>query len=105
MDGYDAEQNKPVSKRQIPYNFTRMCNLRNKTNKLRGKKKRERQIKKLTFNYREHTDGHHRGGGWRMGEIGGGREECTCCHEHWVTHESIESLYSTPETNVMPYVN
>ena len=36
----------------------------------RGKKKR--QIKKRPLNYTEQTDGYHRGGGGRMGEIGNG---------------------------------
>ena len=47
-----------------------MWNLRNKTNE-RREKKRETN-KKQTLNYREHTDGYQRGGGWGMGEIGDG---------------------------------
>ena len=42
MDGareYIAKQNKPVRERQIPYDFTHMWNLRNKTNEQRKKKK------------------------------------------------------------------
>ena len=42
MDGpreYNAKQSQPVRKRQIPYDFTHMCNLKNKTNEQRNKKK------------------------------------------------------------------
>ena len=48
MDGprvYYAKQNKSVKERQIPYDFTHMWNLKDKTNEQRGKK-RERQMKK-----------------------------------------------------------
>ena len=41
MDGakeYNAKRNKPVRETQIPYDFTRMWNLRNKTNEQREKK-------------------------------------------------------------------
>ena len=41
MDGakeYNAKQNKSVRERQTPYDFTHMCNLRNKTNIQRKKK-------------------------------------------------------------------
>ena len=34
--------------------------------------KRERETKKEILNYREQTAGYQRGGGWQMGEIGGG---------------------------------
>ena len=49
MDGateYNAKCNKPVRERQIPYGFTHMWNLRNKTNEQR---KKERQAKKKLF--------------------------------------------------------
>ena len=36
--------------------------------------------------------------GWRI-------KEGTCWDEHWVLHVSDESLNSTPETNVILYVN
>ena len=39
-----------------------MWNLRNKTNEQRGKK-RQRQTRKQTLNYREQADGYQRGGG------------------------------------------
>ena len=47
MDGtrvYYAKWNKSVSERQIPYDFTHMWNLLNKTNEQNGGKKRERII-------------------------------------------------------------
>ena len=53
----------------MPYDFTRMWNLRNKTSKgekIRGRE-REREIKKQTFNYREQTDGYQRRAGWEYG--------------------------------------
>ena len=39
---YNAKQNKSVRERQIPYDFTHMWNLRNKTKEQRGAE-RERQ--------------------------------------------------------------
>ena len=60
---YYAKQYKSVRERQIPYDFTHMWNLRNKTNDHRGIIK-GRQTKKWTFNYREQTDGYQRGGRW-----------------------------------------
>ena len=33
-----------------------------------------------------------------MGEIGDG--ECSCCDEHWVMYEIVESLYCIPETSI-----
>ena len=74
MDGardYYAKQNKSVRERQIPYDFTHMWNLRNKTNEQGGKEKRETEKERGKPNqetdYREHTDGYQRGGGWRDG--------------------------------------
>jgi len=64
---YKAKGNKSVRERQIPYGITHMWNLRNKTNEQRGKKGRERQAKKQTLNYREHTDDYQRGGRWGDG--------------------------------------
>ena len=69
---YNAEQNMLLREKQIPlpYDLTDIWNLRNKINE-QGKK-REREIKKHTSNYREQTDSYQRGGGERMGEIGDG---------------------------------
>ena len=49
------------------------------------------------------------------GEGGGGEsvwdkeglriEECTCCDEHWVLFESVESCCCTPETIITLYVD
>ena len=65
---FNAKWNKPVRERQIPYDFTNMWNLRNKTNEQREKERereREGQTKKETLNHREQTDGYQRGcGGW-----------------------------------------
>ena len=49
-------------------------------------KKRERQRKKQTLNYREQTDGYQRGGGWedRVKWVMG-INECTC-DEHRVLY-------------------
>lgn len=44
-----------VRERQIPRNFTSMCNLRNETNEQR-KRQRCTQTKKQTLSYREQTD-------------------------------------------------
>ena len=51
-------------RRQIPYGFILMWNLRNKTDEHMGKK--EWQTIKQTLNYREQTEGCWRGGGWGM---------------------------------------
>ena len=52
----------------MPYDFTHVWDLRNKTNKqIKGKKRereKERQPKKQTLNYKEKTDGYQREGGW-----------------------------------------
>ena len=67
MDGTGkyAKQNKSVSKRQIPCNFTHIWNLRNKIDEQMSKK--YRQTRKQTLNYREQTEGCLRGGGQGMG--------------------------------------
>ena len=71
---YDAKQYKSVRERQIPYDFTQMWNLRNKTNEQRKEgereRERERETEKQTLNYREQTDDYERG--WGMGEMGDG---------------------------------
>ena len=40
---YDIKQNKPVTERQVSYDFTNMYNLRSET---REQRKKEREIKK-----------------------------------------------------------
>ena len=59
---YCAKQNQ--SERQIPYDFTHMWNLRNKTNEER-KREREKKTKEQTLNYREQSDCYQRGDGWK----------------------------------------
>ena len=76
---YNAKWNKSVRKRQIPYDFTHMCNLRNKTKKQRVKK---RVNPRNRLNYREQTDGYQREVGGGMCEIGDEGKECICCDEH-----------------------
>ena len=39
---YNAKQNKSVRERQIPYDFTHLWNLRNKTNKQRKKRESDK---------------------------------------------------------------
>ena len=49
MDGareYYAKQNKSVRERQIPYDFTHMCNLIHKTNEQREQKREGGQPRK-----------------------------------------------------------
>ena len=48
------------TEKPIPYDFTHVWNLRNKTNEQRQKK--ERLTKKQTLNYREQTCGSQKGG-------------------------------------------
>ena len=75
---YYAKQNKSVRERQIPYDFTHMWNLRNKTNEQGGKEKRETEKERgkprhqpLTTENKHQfvTRGEGAGG---MGEIGDG---------------------------------
>ena len=54
--------------RLIPYDFTYVWHLRNKSNEQKGKKDKPR-IRLLTI---EKTRWLLRGGGWEMGEIGEG---------------------------------
>ena len=70
-----------------------MQNLKNKANE-QTEKKRERQTKKQTLNYREQTDGYQ-----LMATDGGmkqvmGIKEFTCHDEHWVIYGSVEVLYT-----------
>ena len=61
---YNAKQNKSVRERPIPYDFTHMWNLRNKTkNKKRDKKKKNRLLDtecKLAVVRREVSGGRHK---------------------------------------------
>ena len=45
------------------------------------------------------------GGGWGWARWVMGITEDTSYDEHWVLHVSEESLNSTPETNIILYVN
>ena len=56
---YSAKQNKSVRERQIPYDFTHVWNLRNKTDEHRGKegKRREENKPQETLNDTEQTMG------------------------------------------------
>lgn len=45
---YNAKWNKPVREKQIPYDFTHMWNLRNKTNEHQGEKREKGETKKGT---------------------------------------------------------
>ena len=62
---YYAKQNKPVSEKQIPYDFTQMWNLRNVTDEHR-EEEIEGQIIKQTLHHREQTKGYWKGSGWGM---------------------------------------
>ena len=56
MDGagvYYAKCNKLVRERKIPYDFTHLCNLRNKTDEHRGKRERGKPENRF---YREQTE-------------------------------------------------
>ena len=45
-------------------------------------KEKEINQKTKTPKNREPTSGYQRGGGWGMGEIGEGDQECTCHDKH-----------------------
>ena len=83
-----------------------ICGIEETKQMSKGGKKRVRQIKKRTLNYREQTDGYQRGSGCGggMGEIVMGIKECTC-DEHRMLYGIVESLYRTPGTTIILYVN
>ena len=69
------------------------------------KKKREREANLrtvLTIKEKLRTAGREDGGGWAKWMMG--IKEDTC-DEHWVLYTSDELLNSTPETNIILYVN
>ena len=71
----------------MPYDFTHMRNLRNRTNKIRLK-------------YRKKTGGCQRGSGRGNGWWNRWNGlEFIYYDEHWVIYTVIESLYCTSETN------
>ena len=73
MDGareYNAKWNKSVRERQIPYDFTHMWNLRNKTNEQREKERGKPRNRLLTIENKLMVTRGEVGGG--MGEIGDG---------------------------------
>ena len=60
---------------------------------------------KQTLNYTEETEGYWRGGGlWGCVKWVMGIKEDTC-DEHCVLYVSDESLNSTPEAGITPYIN
>ena len=67
LEGINAKWNESVRERQTPYDFTYMCNLRNKTNE-----QRKKETKKIGFNYREQCGGSRGKVSGGMGEIGEG---------------------------------
>ena len=69
-----------------------------------GEKAREGNKPQETLNNREQTEGWWRevGGWWARWVIG--IKEGTC-HEHWLLYVNDESLNSTPETDIVLYVN
>ena len=73
-----------------------------------SKGRKKKKTKKQTLNYSKQNDGHQNGGGVegvrKMHQIGDEIEDCTC-DIHWVSYESVESLYCMPETNVTLYIN
>ena len=104
--GYNGKQNKLIRERQIPYDFTHLWNLRNKTDGHKGRTKGGREANQKTHNHREQTEGCWRGVGWReRARWGMGIKGGPCRAEHWVLHVSDESLNSTPETNFTICVN
>lgn len=56
-------------------------------------KKRERQTQKQSLNYREHTDGQQRGGGWGKQVLG--MKEGTC-HDEKNKNQSINKQINKP---------
>ena len=94
-------------RQKIPYDFTPMWNLRNKTNDHmgRGKKRIEGNKPQETLNHREQTEGWWKevSGGWAGWVVA--IKEGTCCDGYWVLPVSDESLNCTPETNIALYVS
>ena len=72
--GYYAKLNKSIRERQLSYDFTHMCNLRNKKGVIGegGKNKKQDKIKEgdkplETLNHRKQTEGYWRAEGQGMG--------------------------------------
>ena len=104
LECINIKQNKSVKEWQIPYDFTHMCNLRNKTDqhKEKGKNREANHKRLLTIENKQDW--------WREGAWDGIKwvmviKEGTYCDEHWVLHISDELLNSTPETKITLYVN
>ena len=103
---YYAKRNKSIRQRQIPYDFTHMWNLRNKTDEHRGRgKKGEREgnhKRLLTIENKLRVTGGEESGEWAKWVMG--TKEGTC-DEHWILYVSDESLNSTHKTIITLYVN
>ena len=88
------------------YMISLMWNLRNKTDEHMGRgrkkeKKGKQTAKDLTIQNKL---------SWRRRRVGDGLDRSMgikegTCDEHWVLYVSDESLNSTPETNIILYVN
>ena len=85
-----------------------MWNLRKKTDEHIGRGKRkigDRETKHKRFLTIENKLWIRRGRWVGDGLHGDGNQEGTCDDEQWVMYVSDESLNSTPETNIVLYVN
>ena len=73
----------------------------------RGKEEKKRELIKPwdVLHYREKTGGWWRGGGQGWAKCTMSIKKDTCIAEHWALYVKDESLNSTPETNIILYVN
>ena len=83
----------------MPYDFTHMWNLGNKTNEHKGKKRERQTVKDIQL---QRVARERWAGGWVKQMMG--IKESTCYGEHWVLYLSDASLKSVPETNITLYV-
>lgn len=65
--------------------------------------KERRTNKQTNLRHREQTGGARREVGGEMGEVDKGVK--STLDRHWDIYRIIESLYYTPATNIIPYVN
>ena len=100
------KRNKSVRQKQIPYDFTHMGNLRNKTNEQRKKRERDKPRNRLLTleNKLMVTRGEI---GWGESQTGNGDYKAYLPDDHHpgVMHEIVKSQYCTPETSITLYIN
>ena len=82
----------------MPYYFTHIWSLRNKTSEQRKKIDKKPRNRLLTLQNTLMVTRWEMGGGGVKQVMG--MRECICDDEHWTMYRNVESLYYRPETNI-----